>query len=1464
MGERTRELDWSRTPVGPVEGWPQSLKTAVSICLGSRHPIVIWWGSPDFTQFYNDAYISFLGETKHPGWLGRSGRDCWSEIWPVIGPMIDSVYTSGEATWSEDLLLVLHRNLPREEGYFTFSYSPIRDDNGAIGGIFCACNETTVRVVGERRLQTLRELGRMEAEAKTAEMACEVAAQTLDGNPGDIPFALIYLLDSGAAHAELIATTALEAGGAAAATRINLRNAPESVPSWPLRRALGAGAAQLVPHVPAMFGPLPGGLWPESPESALILPIAAPGQIRPTGFLVSGLSSRLIFDADYKGFLELVAGHIGASIASARAYEEERERAEALAEIDRVKTTFFSNVSHEFRTPLTLMLGPLEEALAGPAEALPERREDLSLVYRNGLRLLRLVNTLLDFSRIEAGRIQASYEPVDLPAFTAELASVFRSATDKAGLRLTIEGPPLGEPVWVDRDMWEKIVLNLVSNAFKFTLEGGITVRLRRRDQSAVLEVEDTGIGIPEHEIPRLFDRFHRVEAGRGRSHEGTGIGLALVQELAKLHSGAARAESVLGKGSTFTVAIPLGKAHLPSDRVQAAPTLATTVHGAQTYVEEALRWLPDGAPSRAWEEIEREILPERPSAVEVAGERARVLLVDDNADMRNYVQRLLVPRYEVRTAADGAAALSALRQCRHDLLLCDVMMPRLDGFGLVRAVRTDPALADLPIILLSARAGEEESVEGLEAGADDYLIKPFSARELLARVRANLEMAWIRSQAKLSLAADLHAMTRLREVGEQCMLAGNEFARCLDEILDVAVAITGADKGNIQLLDAESGMLEIAAQQGFERPFLSFFANVDVGEAAACGTSLQSGSRVTVEDVTQSEIFSGQPSLDILLGAGVRAVQSTPLISGAGTVFGVISTHFSRPHRPSERDLRLMDLLARQTADYLNRRKAEAAAQALSAELKQILDTSATGLTHCSRDMRYVAANPAYAKVAGVPLEQIVGRPIAEVMGEKAFATVRPYIERALQGERVEFEIELPWAAHGPKWTHFVYSPSQQNDGSISGWVASVRDISERKRSQAALRELNERLEQKVEERTRALEAEIGERQKAEAMLQQAQRLEAIGQLTGGVAHDFNNLLTVILGNIDLLQSGSRGAVDASPLIDAMQSAAERGAQLTSQLLAFSRHQQLQPIALSVQRSILGIEDLMRRAVSEAVTVEISSDSELWLARLDPARFESALLNLAVNARDAMVEGGRLVIAARNVTVGEFEAARLNIVPGDYVCVNVTDNGAGMVPDVLRRAFEPFFTTKDVGKGTGLGLAQVYGFARQSGGTATIDSTLGNGTTVVLYLPRADVRLIEEQPSTIPREVADGRGKTILVVDDQPEVLRVIGMFLDGLDYRILTAADGVVAGKLLETEERIDVLLTDAVLPNGVSGLELARYARRLRQDLKIVMMSGYVRESGADALDTFEDLVFLEKPFRRAKLAETISAALNGGGG
>ena len=448
----------------------------------------------------------------------------------------------------------------------------------------------------------------------------------------------------------------------------------------------------------------------------------------------------------------------GRDITEKKAHEREiaRQR-EELAKLDELKTQFFANISHEFRTPLTLMLGPLEDAMAQAEGLSASNRGQLELAHRNSLRLLKLVNTLLDFSRIEAGRIQASYEPTDLALLTAELASLFRSAIERAGMKLVIDCVPLSEPVYVDREMWEKIVLNLISNAFKFTFEGEIEVSLREVGDAAELTVRDTGTGIPVEEIPRLFDRFHRVKGARGRSYEGSGIGLALVHELVKLHGGNVRVESEVDHGSRFIVSIPRGKLHLPADRIEAERALASNGLRSDAYVEEVLRWLPDAPRTGRIADAFDDRPPEdvrRQSPAQPGGAKAQhILLADDNADMRDYVRRLLEQSgYEVETVADGFAALGAARARRPDLVLTDVMMPGLDGFGLLRELHADAKLGSVPIILLSARAGEEARIEGMHAGADDYLIKPFSARELLARVESHLNMARFRHEAAEAL----------------------------------------------------------------------------------------------------------------------------------------------------------------------------------------------------------------------------------------------------------------------------------------------------------------------------------------------------------------------------------------------------------------------------------------------------------------------------------------------------------------------------------------------------------------------------------------------------------------------------------------------------------------------------------------------------------------------------------------
>lgn len=732
MARLIRGTDWSSTALGAVATWPQSLRTAVSICLGSRHPIVLWWG-PERWMFYNDGYRPMLGDAKHPQFLGRPGHECWAEIWNIIGPMMDQVIETGEATWSEDLFLLMLRSGYLEETYFTFSYSSIRDEQGRPSGIFNACTETTARVLGDRRMRMLRQMGVHPRTVNDAVLGC---AEILRRNAPDIPFALFYLLDDNGNYLRLSAQTGLEPGTPASPLQIN---ASRSDSGWPLERVVRQARGELVSDLAQRFGALPTEPWDEPPHQAMILPIEHAGRDEPAGVLVLGISPRRAFDDDYRGFFDLVAGHVASAVSNARAHEEAVARAAALAELDRVKTTFFSNVSHEFRTPLTLILGPLEDALNDPTKTL--RGEALEAVHRSALRLLRLVNSLLDFSRVEASRLQSRFEPTDLAVLTGGLAGSFQSLLESAGLTLRIECSRLPEPIYVDRSQWEKIVLNLISNAFKFTFEGSIAVRLRPLDGHVELSVTDTGTGIPADELPRIFERFHRVEGARGRSYEGTGIGLALVQELARQHGGTVRAESAVDHGTTFFVTIPRGTSHLPPDRVVPGRPIVAGIVGMDSFLLEAKQWSGRSECALPHESLSAP-LPTAPAS------SARVLVADDNADMRAYLVRLLEPHWAVELVDDGQAALEAAVRCPPDLILSDVMMPRLDGVALLRALRANEATSTVPVVLLSARTGEEAIVGGLETGADDYLVKPFSARELLGRIRAHLEMARLRRHA--------------------------------------------------------------------------------------------------------------------------------------------------------------------------------------------------------------------------------------------------------------------------------------------------------------------------------------------------------------------------------------------------------------------------------------------------------------------------------------------------------------------------------------------------------------------------------------------------------------------------------------------------------------------------------------------------------------------------------------------
>jgi signal transduction histidine kinase/ActR/RegA family two-component response regulator len=736
MGARIRAKDWSSTPLGPVEQWPQSLKTVVRIMLTSSQPIWVGWG-PELIKLYNDPYKAIVGG-KHPDALGQPAAVVWREIWEELEPRLNTALTKNIGTYDESLLLIMERYGYEEETYYTFSYSPIPADQGGVGGIICANTDDTQRIIGERQVKLLRTLAAETGDARAVEQACYLSARSLEHNAYDLPFAMIYLLDQEQQMITLAGITGMQRGHPAAPERMAL-DAPGL---WPFREVIQTQELRLIDDLAQHIEDLPTHPWKRAPRQAVLVPIAPSGQKGQAGVLVVGLNPLRRFDDGYQGFLKLVAGQISASIANAEAYEEERKRAEALAEIDRAKTIFFSNISHEFRTPLTLLLGPIEEIRDDPTTR-PLNRERIESAHRNALRLLKLVNTLLDFSRIEAGRIQANYEPTDIALYTAELVSNFRSAIENAGLKLQLTLPRLSTAIYIDRDMWEKIIFNLLSNAFKFTFQGTIEVCLQEYHNDVQVQVRDTGVGIPASDLPHIFERFRRVEGARSRSIEGSGIGLALVQELVKLHHGTIDVASIEGQGTTFTITLPKGNKHLPQDRINLRTQLQSTALGAAPYLQEMLYWLAEDTSPASVQKV---------TAMEHVGDftdRPRIVLADDNADMRAYMQRLLSDQFEVEAVANGLLALQAVHARTPDLVLTDVMMPELNGFQLLQALKTDPGTARIPVIMISARAGEEAVIEGVQAGADDYLVKPFSARELLARVTTQIKTARTRYETE-------------------------------------------------------------------------------------------------------------------------------------------------------------------------------------------------------------------------------------------------------------------------------------------------------------------------------------------------------------------------------------------------------------------------------------------------------------------------------------------------------------------------------------------------------------------------------------------------------------------------------------------------------------------------------------------------------------------------------------------
>lgn len=723
MGERIRNFDWSKTVLGPVASWPRSLRTCIQIMLMSRQPIWIGWGK-ELIKLYNDPYKQIV-KGKHPWALGKPASIVWQDIWQDIHPMLEKVMQENEGTYVESQLLIMERNGYPEETYYTFSYTPVAGDDGKTEGMICFNTDDTDRIISARQLKTLTEIGKSLTDPQSEHEVFSRVIDILSKNPHDFPFAILYAIKGKTATMER--STDLGSDGEKVPQRLEI--GAENEISRLCRKALDTHLPQVLDSLEEKLGTMPRGAWTVSPDKAVILPVEQRGGKDAYGLLVIGLNPFRQLDEKYIGFFNLIADQISTILSNVRALEEERMRLEALAAIDRAKTIFFSNISHEFRTPLTLLIGPIGDLREDPNIS-PVGREKADVALRNVQRMQKLVNMLLDFSRIEAGKMEAKPEPVDIGALTEDLCSTFRSAIEKGGMKLIVTREEIHEPVNVDVDMWEKIILNLVSNAFKYSDSGTIEVSVSKVKENIEVAVSDTGVGIEAGELEKIFERFHRVHNDKGRSTEGTGIGLAMVKELVKLHNGTITVKSQPGKGSTFTVIIPVNGLDTRTDRVRSEEN-GHDRRVSSVYVEEALKWLPQTTSGAAPRSRERK-----------KESKPVVLVADDNADMRTYMERILASDYTTILAHDGEDAFLKAIVEKPALILSDIMMPRLDGFGLLKKLKNNITSRHIPVIFLSARAGEEARVEGIQAGADDYLTKPFSSKELLARIANQIAIA--------------------------------------------------------------------------------------------------------------------------------------------------------------------------------------------------------------------------------------------------------------------------------------------------------------------------------------------------------------------------------------------------------------------------------------------------------------------------------------------------------------------------------------------------------------------------------------------------------------------------------------------------------------------------------------------------------------------------------------------------
>ncbi|KAG8887667.1 hypothetical protein FRB98_009229 [Tulasnella sp. 332] len=860
---------WEQSPLGPMNKWPQSLKTACEAVMNSPYSWTLWWG-PESVLIYNDAYVQIAGN-KHPQIFGQSGKLAWGELWETLGPLYDSIMESGNSMACND-------------GELDWAWIPIHGEDGSVAGLMNTTTETTQKKLYERRYHILRMLGDKTALARSKAEFAELTRKVLTEEAVfDMPFVAFYYntvegtpiptdkkrekLKPGAAappkpsrskgglepaeisksstlrvtskliykigvpdnhpaiptkEVHMLDTVTLKLPQAPAAARRQTTSPGSTVlgqtmsedsltvmspsdnedaeseflpsvePQWPFFDVFSARQSLHVQNLPAsiasdsQFGCRLGG-YNDPLREAVIIPLGTEGEEVPAAIIIIGLNTRRPYDQEQRTWIDLINLSLSSTLTAALGREAEVRKAEQLAQLDTAKTNFFSSASHELRTPLTLIAGPVNDAAEITTE--PRVKELLKLSIRNIARLGRLVDSLMDFSRLEAGRLVGRFQPTELADFTVDLASLFRKPIERESLEYTVTSDLTNESVvYVDQELWEKIVFNVIGNAFKYTMRGHVKVHVQYRPPHAEFIVSDTGVGIPANDLDKVFERFHRVST-TARSHEGTGIGLALTRELVRIHGGHMRVESIVEDkanpdvqhGTTFTVFIPLGSDHLPRQHIDESDT---NYPRANTYgigiVEEATGW----ARSRFNSDdiTPRSESTNSDSAADSNSSRSGdmaalfrfapedlILVVDDNNDVRKFLRSIFKRFCSVIEASSAMEGLRVMQTQRPNLVISDFMMPGMDGMQFVSAIRDQPDLELIPVIILTARAGDEARVEGLLSGADDYISKPFKSRELVARAHLHMQIGKRKIQMQRAFDArtqELQILSDLSPVG--------------------------------------------------------------------------------------------------------------------------------------------------------------------------------------------------------------------------------------------------------------------------------------------------------------------------------------------------------------------------------------------------------------------------------------------------------------------------------------------------------------------------------------------------------------------------------------------------------------------------------------------------------------------------------------------------------------------------